>query len=448
MALSLNRSNRNKKDRSKDEVTENTHQTIRPPRWFGPVVILAALLLAPPQAAPGQDNQLCMSCHGQESLTRTLIDGRTVSLRVNQEILQASVHRNLGCTACHAEAATIPHTVPIRKVACGSCHAKEQEDYIKSIHGKGLAEGKAGLPECSTCHGTHEVLKVKDPSSVAHPLNLMQVCIKCHEDPKKRGTYDLPRPEFIKAYENSVHGKALRNGGLVITAVCNDCHGTHTILPADDPNSAINRKNIPDDCGKCHVGITEVYWESVHGKALKDGNPDTPVCTGCHGEHTILKPSNPRSKVSATNIPVTCSACHENVKLASAYNLPRRRLVTYLESFHGVANKFGETTVANCASCHGVHDIRPSADPKSSIHKQNLPATCGKCHPGAGKHFAEGSVHVEATKESLYGKWLVRRFYTVFISILVLFFLSHVALDLIGHRRRKHSDREDSGYGN
>ena len=133
--------------------------------------------------------------------------------------------------------------------------------------------------------------------------------------------------------------------------------------------------------------------------------------------------------------------------LTAKYNIPSRRLVTYLDSYHGVANKFGETVVANCASCHGVHDIRPSSDPKSSIHKQNLPTTCGKCHPGAGKHFAEGRVHVEATKESLYGKWLVRRFYTIFISILVLLFVSYVGLDLLGHRRQRRIDREGGGHG-
>jgi hypothetical protein len=171
------------------------------------------------------------------------------------------------------------------------------------------------------------------------------------------------------------------------------------------------------------------------------------VCTDCHGEHTILKPTDPRSKVSPTNIPRTCSACHEDVRLAERYQLPRRRLVTYLESYHGVANKFGETVVANCASCHGVHDIRPSSDPKSSIHKQNLPATCGKCHPGAGKHFAEGSVHVEATRESHFGKWLVRIFYTVFISVLVVLFVTYVALDLIGHRRQHRSRKEGKTHG-
>lgn len=416
--------------------------------WLAPALVAWALLLiSPPRAALAQDDAFCLGCHGQEGITKTLVDGRTVSLMVNQDVFKASVHRDVGCISCHSEAASVPHPAPMGRVACGSCHAEEQSEYLKSIHGLGIAKGEAEAPLCSTCHGTHEILQVKDPASAAHPLNLMRVCIKCHEDPAMKGKYDLPSAEFIKAYESSVHGQALRRGGLVITALCNDCHGTHTILPADDPDSAVNRLNIPADCGKCHSGITDVYLESIHGKALKAGNPDAPVCTDCHGEHTILKRTDPKSKTAATNVPVTCSACHDDVKLAEAYGLPQRRLLTYLDSYHGVANKFGVRVVADCSSCHGVHDIRPSADPKSSINKQNLPETCGKCHPGAGKHFAEGPVHVEATKESLYGKWLVRRFYTIFISILVLLFVSYVALDLLGHRRHKHSGREDRGNG-
>jgi hypothetical protein len=65
-------------------------------------------------------------------------------------------------------------------------------------------------------------------------------------------------------------------------------------------------------------------------------------------------------------------------------------------SFHGLASKSGSQTVANCASCHGVHGILPSSDPKSMINARNLPATCGKCHPGAGTRFALGRFTVEA----------------------------------------------------
>ena len=373
---------------------------------------------------------------------------RTVSLYTDQRILNASAHRDVQCLACHPDSSETPHPASPRKVNCGDCHPGERDEFVESIHGVNAAKGLGGAPQCVTCHGAHEVQGIESLVSQINPLNLTRICVGCHEDPELKEKYDLPRPEFIKAFERSVHGRAQRRGGLVVAAVCNDCHGTHTIQPADDPRSAVYRKNIPEDCGKCHQGITEVYRDSIHGRAVAEDNLDAPVCTDCHGEHTILDPTDPLSKVAPRNVPRTCSGCHEDLRLAAEYNLPRKRLTTYLESFHGVANKFGETVVASCSSCHGVHDVRPSSDPKSSIHKENLPATCGKCHPNAGKHFAEGAVHVEATKESLYGKWLVKRFYTVFISVLVIMFVAYVSLDLLSHRRRKRSsEKGSSGHG-
>lgn len=56
------------------------------------------------------------------------------------------------------------------------------------------------------------------------------------------------------------------------------------------------------------------------------------------------------------------------------------RAETYSESYHAAASKLGDTTVANCASCHSSHDIRSSTDPLSSTHPTNLVTTCGKCH--------------------------------------------------------------------
>ena len=35
---------------------------------------------------------------------------------------------------------------------------------------------------------------------------------------------------------------------------------------------------------------------------------------------------------------------------------------------------------ANCASCHGFHNIFPSSDVRSSVNADNLNQTCGRCH--------------------------------------------------------------------
>jgi len=242
--------------------------------------------------------------------------------------------------------------------------------------------------------------------------------------------HGIRQPEPFKRYEESIHGRAVEEQGLLAAAVCTDCHGTHNIKRATDPMSSVNRPHIPATCGRCHQKIEEEYRQGIHGQALAKGNRDVPVCTDCHGEHTIRAPSDVASSVYPTHVRVTCSKCHEDERIEKKYGLPARRLSSYVGSYHGVANKFGETTVANCATCHEAHKILPSKDPRSSVNKKNLPHTCGKCHPGAGANFAKGSVHVIPSKERDVGVYWVRKFYTVFVFGLISSFCVYILLDL------------------
>ena len=89
----------------------------------------------------------------------------------------------------------------------------------------------------------------------------------------------------------------------------------------------------------------------------------------------------------------TCAGCHSSEKLTRKFGLPADRLATFQDSYHGLAGKGGDFTAANCASCHGWHDVLPSYDTGSSIHPKNLPQTCGKCHPGAQSKLAQGTIH-------------------------------------------------------
>ena len=69
---------------------------------------------------------------------------------------------------------------------------------------------------------------------------------------------------------------------------------------------------------------------------------------------------------------------------------------SYADSYHGLAIKGGKLTAANCASCHGVHNIFRSTDPRSTVNAANLGKTCGQCHKGATEaRFAIGPVHVQ-----------------------------------------------------
>jgi cytochrome b subunit of formate dehydrogenase len=261
---------------------------------------------------------------------------------------------------------------------------------------------------CNTCHDSHE--KYPHPANIPKPE-----CVTCHQD--QAGDY-----------ANGVHGLA-RKSGNDGAPDCALCHGSaHELL---SPKSQAFRTAVPDTCGRCHSEVVEQYRASVHGQALAAGITQAPLCTDCHGEHNIIKHTNEASPVNAAHIRETCGNCHGNVRLTQKFGLPSDRLVSFDSSYHGLAAKAGSQTVANCASCHGVHNILPSSDPKSTINPKNLPKTCGQCHPGAGTRFAISQVHVaEGRAEPAMLRW-VREFYLLLIPVTIGLMLLHQGGDWI-----------------
>ena len=306
--------------------------------------------------------------------------------------------------------------------ACSDCHDQGQK-LEKSAH--------AGLP-CDTCHESHE--KYPHPAGIAKP-----VCGSCHAD--QAGDYAL-----------GVHGQA-RKAGNEGAPDCALCHGSaHELLA---PRSQAFRAAVPDTCGMCHSDVAGQYRASVHGQALARGVTQAPLCTDCHGEHRILKHTNQASPVNAAHIRDTCGSCHGDVRLTRKFGLPSDRLVSFDSSYHGLAAKAGSQTVANCASCHGVHNILPSSDPKSTINSKNLPRTCGQCHPGAGTRFAISQVHVtEGKAEPAAMRW-VRWFYLLVIPVTIGLMLLHNGGDWVRKlierrfsvRRDNLADRSFSEHG-
>ena len=196
----------------------------------------------------------CFECHDGA-------DGPTV----DEKLFDQTVHADVECTDCHADVADVPHDAPLKKVDCSQCHDGVDAVYAKSIHGKLRAEGNKYVASCSSCHGVHNIFPPKDPRSQVYPLNLPETCGKCHGNLElikkanivtpaggRRGR--RPRDPYSR-YKQSIHGQAVLKSGLVVSAVCNDCHGTHDILPHTDPASRINQANILKTCGGCHSGV-------------------------------------------------------------------------------------------------------------------------------------------------------------------------------------------------
>ena len=61
---------------------------------------------------------------------------------------------------------------------------------------------------------------------------------------------------------------------------------------------------------------------------------------------------------------------------------------TYFDTYHGKVTQLGYTKTAKCYDCHGAHDILRVSDARSHLSRQNVVATCQKCHPGATRRFA------------------------------------------------------------
>ena len=400
------------------------------------VVALLLLMVAASRsvAAAEETNDQCLMCHGDQSLK----DQAGRSLFVHKENFEQSIHAQSGisCVSCHVDLESVrefPHAEKLAKVNCGSCHEDAQKKFDTSVHAVVPVAAEAEAVSCVSCHGYHDVVQSKDVHSRTHPLNQLQTCGTCHfsQVNGKKGQ------GFVKEFLQSTHGLALRRTGLANSATCATCHGSHDVKRTTDSSSPMSRRQVPDSCGQCHAGILRDYLEGVHGQDFARGVRDVPVCTDCHGEHEILSPQDTRSKVYATQVALTCARCHDNAELIQKYNLPEKRLRTFQGTFHGLASAYGETKVANCASCHGFHNIRPSSDPNSPIHAAHLPQTCGQCHLGAGEKLSQVKIHILDPKAANYAGYMIQKAYFYLITLMIGSFLVYILADLKTRLKRR-----------
>ena len=341
----------------------------------------------------GADSSSCLGCHTDKSLTREDSRGRKLSLYVSEADYKGSIHGSLSCSDCHTGIRDDAHAAggrtPGRRVDCAACHAEAEKEYKTGLHSKLTLKGTERAAYCQDCHGKHEIRPSKDPNSRTHFSNIAKTCSRCHSDKEFVKQHALgvgPSPGEL--FQGSVHE-------MTGEVTCTSCHGSHNLRSLIDPQSSIFRSNIPQTCGACHAEITKQFEGSIHGVLAGRGRSDSPTCTTCHGIHGIKTKVDPDSPVNEKRIALTtCPQCHAAERISTEYGFTKGQQVkSYYDSFHGLSYRGGDTFSANCASCHGVHDIRSSSDPGSMVYKDNLQKTCGACHPGASANFAKGKIH-------------------------------------------------------
>ncbi len=329
----------------------------------------------------GMSNQDCLVCHAKTDLA-AIRDGKTVSMYIDSLETQHSIHTKISCAQCHT-GITPSHQRPCAtitsKVDCSICHEQVVETYKTSTHGILAEKNDPVAPVCRDCHGTHNIMGHEDEKSPTYPTHVPELCGKCHREGNKAAVrYTGTQHNILENYTESAHGKGLLQSGLVVTAMCTDCHTAHHELPRDNPESSINHKNVPATCGRCHNGIYEQFEQSIHSPLVSKTEQPLPACIDCHQSHTIIRTDSEGFKLGIIN---QCGKCHEDVTK------------TYFETFHGKVSKLGYTAAAKCYDCHGAHNILPPYEPKSTLSRANIVKTCGQCHPGSNRRFAGYLTH-------------------------------------------------------
>lgn len=306
--------------------------------------------------------------------------------------------------------------------SCLACHGGK-DSGPPFIDARLFALSPHGGKSCSFCHA--------DVKEFPHPSPVKKVdCGACHAGPREK----------LKA---GVHGKLFASRKDGPQNACVACHGHHDIRPAGEPSSRIAAANIVKTCGRCHAVEAKKFAASVHGRASARGVRAAPNCIDCHGEHDIRAPGEVGSRVARAERAKACADCHRSARLSSRFG---DRVQSFQASFHGMAGKGGDVAVADCASCHGWHDVQPSSDARSRTNSSNLARTCGQCHEGAGKRWGGGRFKVhDALAQQGGGSRLaafVAGLYGFAIPMTVLGMLFHNGLDLSrkmrGPRGRRH----------
>jgi formate dehydrogenase gamma subunit len=231
----------------------------------------------------------CESCHvGKKSVAEHALRGNKFVASFDQSVHGAALQKGevkaANCVDCHgahdmnrAMAANAKMNKLHVADTCAQCHKKTAREFNDSVHAAALRKGNLDSAACTDCHGEHDILAKKDPTSPVHAANVaQQVCANCHASLKLTKKYGIASHTF-KTFEDSYHGLAVR-GGSVEVVNCASCHSSHGIKSQNDPTSTVSKENLVKTCGQCHpgantrftVGKVHVSPEAEHGRGGND----------------------------------------------------------------------------------------------------------------------------------------------------------------------------------
>lgn len=258
------------------------------------------------------------------------------------------------------------------------------------------------------------------PASAAAQSNRdNERCLSCH-GPGAKGQVDVNGTTRSIAVDTAAWDHSLHS-----LLDCTSCHvGFQPRQHTSRETSGWFEQASLTACGNCHAQQGTMYRGSFHGKlVLKAGEfGKVPTCGDCHDAHAVVDVTTQQFREQVT---ARCEGCHGG------------HAATFLDTYHGKAFELGRKDAAACYDCHGAHQILPASDPRSTVSKQHIVATCAKCHSGANAAFASYLVHVNASSpRSSIPVFLVYMFYFLLIAVVFTFGGVHSVLYFWRGRRQ------------
>jgi hypothetical protein len=170
---------------------------------------------------------------------------------------------------------------------------------------------------------------------------------------------------------SNLAGKVVISGLLILTAAS---------VQAQTKNSCLDcHSGLPEP-----LGVTEEkFAQDVHAQRGL-------TCASCHGgdptsddpDKAMSRKAGWKGKIDRRQIPQLCGSCHSDPAYIRQFNPSLRtdQLSQYHSSVHGKRLASGDSKVAVCTDCHGVHDLKAPSDPRSRVNPMNVAHTCAHCH--------------------------------------------------------------------
>lgn len=339
---------------------------------------LCLLGLALPVAAEelAKEDLACLKCHDNPGAAKTLGDGSKLSLHVSTGDFGTSMHKAIGCSACHSDIDLKTHAkepVPFKdkralsltmKDTCRACHDKKATEYDDSVHAAAIAAGSDKAPFCADCHDPHKVRSMKEPVPMADVP-----CAKCHVD-------------IFSAYSTSVHGK-LRAATGSAGPICYDCHRAH------DVKAASLGDGIKTACLGCHANAVDAHKEWLPNTAR---HFEAVSCAACHSPNAERRVNLRLYDVVGKQQVVEKTGVPRFERLVSASDiknvgLDERALWSLLQGF----NREGEDATT---TLRGRLEVRHGAQAHQIHVKSEAIKDCNTCHAQGAAAFQSVSLTI------------------------------------------------------